>query len=644
MEQAEDRRWFWERTDVARSGSSGDLAKLFKNEGSRQPGVLAVGAPSVEASLVARETIQNSWDAARELRSLLGDSAPPFELDFEFAEMAGPDKRALIDALDMTGLQRQLEEAGRRTSRSQMGLRGSTCLDELDDLERPLTTLRIVERGTTGMFGPFVSARSKLYLALVSVGFTKKASGAGGSYGYGKAGLIGASITRTVVAYTCFPEQDDDLGVTRRLLGMTYWGQHEVGDLSFTGFARFGRAEGPTVLPFENEAADEVASSLGLDLRRPHDESELGTTFMILQPTVEPSDLASAVARNWWPALEEHLFEVTVRQLDTDGREVDAWIPRPRKDPALRPFIRAFELATVPQDNSLPHEWSKALARTNIGGGQIETGRMGLVADLDGWSYEQESHDDDDVSGSRPRSLVALVRGPRMVVEYLDVGRQPPFVRGVFVASDEIDDLLRQTEPKAHDKWQDDDLDDDVDPRAGVAARSVQRKVREGVADFRRRLRPPAPDPSDISLPVFQDLARRMLRSPRSSVSSPTGDGLISVEVHQQLEPAADDQVLMSGTAFLKLNEQNRGTDKAELKGTLVYRFIEDGRVGHQCPIDIDWPEGFQGMPDGSFRARIDHLPATIGFQSTPYPGDWSARLRVSCELQKAPRADESAA
>ena len=85
------------------------------------------------------------------------------------------------------------------------------------------------------------------YLALVSLGYTVKAPGAGGSYGYGKAGLIGASSTRTVIAYTCFKEREDDLGVTRRLLGMTYWGQHDVGGRSFTGFARLGREDDDAV-------------------------------------------------------------------------------------------------------------------------------------------------------------------------------------------------------------------------------------------------------------------------------------------------------------------------------------------------------------------------------------------------------------
>ena len=104
-----------------------------------------------------------------------------------------------------------------------------------------------------------------------------KEEGSGGSYGYGKAGLIAGSAIRTVVAYTCFRERPDDPGVTRRLLGMTYWGQHEMGTDSFTGFARFGFYSDGWVRPFENDEADMVAKSLGIKLRDPGDLDDLGT-------------------------------------------------------------------------------------------------------------------------------------------------------------------------------------------------------------------------------------------------------------------------------------------------------------------------------------------------------------------------------
>ena len=76
-------KWYWEKTDPSRSGSSGDLSKLFKNENVKQPGVFSAGAPSADATVLVREVIQNSWDAAIELRED-SDDPPPFEICFAF--------------------------------------------------------------------------------------------------------------------------------------------------------------------------------------------------------------------------------------------------------------------------------------------------------------------------------------------------------------------------------------------------------------------------------------------------------------------------------------------------------------------------------------------------------------------------------
>ena len=138
-----------------------------------------------------------------------------------------------------------------------------------------------------------------------------------------------------VLAYTCFEDRSDDAGVTRRLLGMTYWGQHDLGDDSFTGFGRFGehQADG-TVQPFENEAADRVAESFGLARRNPEEPERLGTTFILIEPTVEENDLVAAIERNWWPALEEDIFDAVVEGYD-------GWIhPKPRSNPVLGSFVR----------------------------------------------------------------------------------------------------------------------------------------------------------------------------------------------------------------------------------------------------------------------------------------------------------------
>ncbi len=116
-------RWFWEKTDPAHSGAAGSLAKLFKGLQIEQPGVLAGGAPSMQATVLAREVIQNSWDAAQDLRDDLrqdhmrdlrrGRSSravfrpPLFEVRFHFRTADGASKEELVHELALT------EHAGR---------------------------------------------------------------------------------------------------------------------------------------------------------------------------------------------------------------------------------------------------------------------------------------------------------------------------------------------------------------------------------------------------------------------------------------------------------------------------------------------------------------------------------------------------
>jgi hypothetical protein len=643
--QPQDRRWLWEITDENRCGAAGDLAKLFKNEGVRQPGVLAKDAPSPEATLMAREVIQNSWDAARELQSDLGGDAPEFHVEFIYGEREGANKRALVNALDLGSLAAQAAKpiGDPQAVRSQLGLKLENCIDHLDDDQVPLRVMQVIERGTTGMYGPWKQARSKMFLALVSVGYTKKDAGAGGSYGYGKAGLISASATRTVVAYSCFRPHPDEPTITHRLLGMTYWGQHEESEASYTGFARYGKAVGDAVVPFENEEADSVAESLGLTLRDAGNVENLGTTFLLIEPLVEPEDLNRAVARNWWPALHERLFDTTVRQLDATGDEIGRWVPRPKKDPALLAFIRGFEIATMSQDNVVEHEFRRELAKANVGEGQLPTGRLGLVADLQGWSYASNVDDEAEDTAIKHCSLVALVRGPRMVVEYMELSKGVPYVRGTFVADPAVDDLLRQTEPKAHDQWQTNALDS-VDPLAPKVAKNVLDKIREGTRDFKKRLKPPPPAPGDVRLSVLQNLFNKLMTGggPGAKVGPKAVRRNVSVEIERHLEVAPDgENLVMRAKVLFRLSDTYVDGDEAPVVAHLLYRFIEDGRAGRPCILEIEAPAGFTEGEPGRFSGTLTRSPSAFEVVSDPYSADWTARLTASCEIASSANASE---
>lgn len=629
--------WHWEEVDVSRSGAAGDLSKLFKNEGIKEPGAFAKGAPPADSTLLAREVIQNSWDAARELAEERDDV--DFAIEFRFRDVTGDEKRQLAEALGLDGLAHRVDAVDVASKdpepRIQLGLRQDDCLGHLDD-DAPLRVLEIHEHGTTGMYGPFEGTSSKLYLALVSIGFTAKASGSGGSYGYGKAGLIRGSAIRSVVAYTCFEPRADDGDTTRRLLGMTYWGRHSAGGKPYTGFGRFGfEDDDGNVVPFENEAADEVAGDLGLPVRDASDSSQLGTSFLLVEPTIDPESLKTAIERSWWPALNDHEFSVEIHTADGDRL-----IPRPKTDPLLKTFIRAYELARVHQDSELDGEWSGSFNRTTVEGESLALGRTGLVADVNGWSYptmELPDEDDDENGGQvRHRSLVALVRGPKMVVEYLEAGQHMPFVRGAFIADPDVDDLLRQTEPKAHDSWQTKVDTDGMDPHAPEVADKIIRGIRRRVNDFRRKIKPPTPDRKDIRLPVLEDLFRQILDGQGSkSVGPDPAPRQVSIKIDQALEkaPEAPDRIRMTGSSTLALTEHHP-EPRAVVDVRVRYVFVEDGRSGEACELDVDAPDGFDVVDadKGWYRGELGHDPVEFRFRSGAYRADWSGKLSVKAD------------
>lgn len=622
--------WAWEPTDADRSGSSGDLAKLFKNEPVKNPGVFAQNAPSEQATLMAREVVQNSSDAAAELRAELGDDAPEFEVAFEFASLSGGAKESFVDVLDLGSIAARGTNVDESRWRSRLGLDDDDVLDHLRDAS-DLRTLTVDERGTTGMYGPFSNGRSKMFLALVSLGYTGKAEGAGGSYGYGKAGLIRGSAIRTVVAYSAFREREDDPGVTRRLMGMTYWGQHDIDGVSYTGFARFGDQQpNGAVHPFVNDDADAMAANLGLEVRVAGDPEDLGTTFLLIEPTVTADDLSVALARNWWPALEDGLMTLSVT---ADGVTS---VPRPMKDPVLRPFLDAYHLATTDQDNAKPNQHRQTFRRAKFGGRQLRLGSLGLTSEPGGWSYDPVGDDAEDAVAHR--SLVALVRGPRMVVEYFDAGRARPFVRGVFVADADIDELLRQTEPKAHDAWQSRGEEPGSDPIAAEVAATVLDRVRQNVRKFRDQLRPAARPAEDVRLPELERLFGRIFSSAGVNTPGPVAsERPFSITVDERVESAGDDTIRLRGRLRFALASHHQERS-AVVAVNVSYRFIEEGGNGEEAVLLLKAPDEFRLVAEQPYRyeGMLTHDRTTFEFESDPYPSDWSGRLKGDVEFAPA--------
>jgi len=593
---------------------------------------MALEEPSPDSVLIAREVIQNSWDSAAELREQereAGRQTPDFQIDFVFDSLTGDDATHLAETIGLHEHQARIDQigkiaGGRAEGRKALGLGVHDCLDDATELN----TLTIVERGTAGMHGPWIGRKSKMYLALVSVGFTQKHAGAGGSYGFGKAGLIRGSRIRTVIAYSCFRERYDDPGVTRRLFGMTYWGGHEIEDDTFTGFARFGHHHDDSAKPFENDLADEIAQKLGLDLRDPGETDGLGTTFLLVDSGLDPKELCSAIERNWWPALEDTSFGATV--VAPDGTRLH---PNPRERPDLSPFVRAHVLATK-QDSETDHEFTLDFKPFKDGEGHNhDLGTVAIVAETDGWSYPGNENPAID-----HRSLIALVRGPKMVVEYLECGGNVPFVRGTFVADGSVDNLLRQTEPPLHDAWDDHESSDDIDQAATEVARVVKQRIRRAVTHFRNQVRPPVPDKRDLRLDLLEELMGSVFAGKGGGHAPPPDAPARDISIRidaQKLVASENDPTMVRNTGKATFSWLKEDDDEVEI--ILRYKFVEDGTVGTRCPMNISPPPGFQ--PDekneGRFIGRLGPNAASFTFETVDYDSDWTGELSVEADRLK---------
>lgn len=646
-EDLEAPKWAWEAENPNYSGGAGDVAALFRAEGVETPGVLEIGAPTAEASLFSREAIQNSWDAAREWERACkksGVKPPPFWIEFRFLEYRGSDKRKLVFALGLDEHSRQIGAAKTAEgSTRNLGLASVETLNDLHNGDRPLRILMMTEHGGLGMPGSWRTGDSRMLSALVRVGYTQKTEGAGGSYGYGKAGLIAASAVRTVVTYSAFAEDKSDPGVTRRLLGVTYWKNHSIGSAKFTGWARLGKEIWTTdddggrhrsASPFENDEADAAASEFGIAVRNPSLPTDTGTTFMIIDPTVNASDLCSAIQRYWWPAMLNTTSGLRTKIINFDGSEVIPSVPK--HDPHLQPFVRGYELASRAQDTK-----SKEEARIELGSyapqgdSNYTLGDLGLVANTQGWSFP----DDSEVNHC---TIVALIRGPRMVVSYHTFkGLGIPHIRGTFIAHDSVDDLLRQTEDKAHTKWETTRLAG-AHPSANLIASQINSRLRRAVIDFKNQFKPPAPRPGDLNLPILDELSRLMkgnktkppkpdkrpitirFVTPAHAVAVPSGN----LECHAVVEFGVADWVWDSVK-----------TETVEVAVVLSMAFVEDENLGERLELRVKPPNKAFVQRESSLGRRVfvgelkRGETAQFKVNSQAYEPDWTVRFTPTASI-----------
>ena len=603
-------KWSWMLSDPNGGADGSAMSKLFR------------GGALNDTALLAREAIQNSSDAARQFSLTHPDV--PFKVVFRFVSLVGAEKSAAIQALDLSSL------SARRKSYPKDPLLPGNALDELEDLGAPLTLLFVEDYGTHGLFGSTnIGLRSHLFKAMYYIGASEKAADAGGSYGFGKSALERASRTHSVIVHTAIERFEDD-AVQSRLVGFTWWSNLQKGDELWNGRISFAESEAGesqgivTTKPFEDARADAIAQAIGFQPRDPGDPAQLGSSFLILDPAIEPTILVGEIEKWWWPALEEHHLDVEV--VLPSGEVI---VPQPAGNPFVSQFLRAFRIATHLDEAGDPNKERLASEdwRDRGGSGGKDLGALALIV----------PDDPVDEAGDETEStpLVALTRGPRMVIRYLRFPRRRLPLRGVFVASDKIDGLLRETEPSSHDRWTE-NSSGDLSGDATDTAKAVMTKIKNSVSKMASDIAP-TPPKNNRALAHFSKLMSGFLGSKRGpGKPPPPGGEKIEIRFPEGRpipEVLGETEVRIRSSFSVRVAESAEG-NFCDARVSCQLFIHEDGSQSQtRWPLVIIPSAGnsFSLDEDGSWVGSLEKgIELTFEILTDAYPNLWTTSLQPS--------------
>jgi hypothetical protein len=423
--------WIFQPYEPRPGISNGNITRLFNTGDSTPPAAFARlidrdDDAATSAVIYGREGIANCVDASIAAQRKSGTLG----LDFYFEEFSGREAENYWNLLSLDELAERATSSDLDRGKD-LGLLPEDCLTR--GRKKPLRLLTVIERGGGGMPGSLQDPDSVLTRALMAVGEPNMTIGAAGSYGYGKAAVAQASRPRVLLVYTCFPRDKSTDGVTRRLMGISYWGTHSHAGTKYTGWGLFGPGHAGGMSALEDEAADEFAELLDLPVRSPDVEEDLGTTFVIVDPMFGAEELAAAVEIFWWPLLlgtRDVKLDLKIHDEAGDTHTVTV----DEDHPELGQFVRAFTAA----------ERSRTSKTDVIAEREVVLNRVAGITSLE---VKSDSSPID-------RSLVAKMRSPLMVVSYEKQKNTNPPLVGVFVSHDSTNENLRRVEPPEHDKWQ----------------------------------------------------------------------------------------------------------------------------------------------------------------------------------------------
>jgi len=561
-----------------------------------------------EAEL-AREAIQNSCDAAKGERRV--------RVAFRIVTLEGDSKERFVTDLS---LQKGIGERIHRVS-----LAGNNCLAQPS---RPLHLLFVEDYGTVGLHGDPHQRQSHFHRLLLSVGDSTKAlssAGSGGSYGYGKSALSLNSRLRAIVAYSAF--ESDDTGATARLMGCAYLDAHEFDGKQWTGRGWFGiRRPGQELVvdPLRDEEAHALAERLGFRRRQ---QGEQGTSVLVVDSHAhDHQHLLRAIEEWWWPRLLDQELEVVVEVRGTE------YFPQPKQRPDLLPFIECYSLAVGRAQPAGPHQ---------------KTDRFNRLRGLSLGPYALQVLDSDlaDEFPEEKLGRVAMIRSPKMVVEYAQMGRSTPPAVGVFLADPDIDDILKLSEPPNHDRWDPESRRLEVAGPDEDTAREVVRHVRRRLKDQMRRFQAQASPPKPREERRLRFLERELgaLFRPqlRGDVREVQTD---PVEIRFREGPAIrscdSNRIETFATVALRLRADAEDESTNAIVRLRVPVLEDDrGREGDLLAVtiesdDVEPPNAGQAEPEFPVLLSKNEW-RVFSLRSAPYDPGWSTKVDVEVVSQE---------
>ena len=593
--------------------------------------------PPTSAEIFSREYIQNSWDSIQRKATTLGEEGTRASISFHFVQLEGADARHFFEHF---GLSDHKQRLASMEDTERKGNRLDKTFLECEQVE-DIRLLVAVESLAEGMAGKWDSGDlkefplSKMRIALLqSVTDKDDAGGTGGSWGEGKKAIAAASRLRILGTYTCHPQDlSHDPGITRRFMGITYWRQHTGPTHRHRGLGLLGSLAGAGVEnsrlrgfePLTNNLADAFVEELGVpnfSVRDPTKIEDHGTSYLIVDPAFSAQDLASAIARNWWPLLETH--QVEIRVADFNGEPVPI---EPRAIPELSPFIRAFDIT---RGTAASNEGSDL--QTTVRHGAINVGALAIVSDVteNGWSYEELANGNAD--------LIALIRND-MVIAYERFPRQqirkPPYVRGALVVTREGDasEMLKMTEGHLHNSWKTDPQDVGNAENAKLAeavlgdlatrVRELRRKISttEITADFRLR----------AFQTIFSGKGPSRGSTSKQKVPAQRRDYEIKHASKATREYASDNPASLRVTcsATIAIRADHEATH-LRVEIDLGWKVLEEAAAIRdetlQDPDVIQAPEGFKQDSDrpNVYEGTLTKEPVNFSWRSRFFPDDWA--------------------